>query len=266
MGLGSLARLCILLTTVRNAYEFSSTCRTCSSRHYLQMPPTDSVETISSSVGHSCFVPRTHTVPINKGGCWQCRHNHMDLNHVYYWLIQSERRKAILADFDQPLTATQIARRTRITLDSCLHLLWGMLLYGVLFHLNPATRYNRLYWLSELGKACQRKLRQKLALKPLAHRFPSVPWDLYSSVCYSHRTAVLKAMRGPMQSAAVKRRAVFQNPRLRMSANNVRDVMRYLLSKGIVRTAKLRGRSHPRYKLTDLGKALQELLVGAKVV
>lgn len=189
----------------------------------------------------------------------------MEFDQAYYWLIQSERRKNILVDFNQPLTATHIARRTDINLDSCLHLLWGLSLYGVIFCLNNGTRYNRLHWLTELGKACQRRLRETLTLQPLGHCFPNIPWDLYSSVCYSHRSAVIKTIHGPMQAAAIKRKAFFQNPQLRMSANNVRDVLRYLLENDIVRRATLKKRSHPRYQLTELGNAFQELLLGVRM-
>ncbi|MCI0624779.1 MAG: hypothetical protein L0387_24560 [Acidobacteria bacterium] len=188
----------------------------------------------------------------------------MSLDHAHYWLIQSKRRIAILAGLDQPLTASQISRRTGFTLDSCLALLWGMVVFGILFHLNPSTRYNRLYWLTRLGIVCQRRLRQKLGLRQIAHRFPDTRWDLYSSVCYSHRSAVLKAMRGPMQAAEIRRRAHFQDPGLRMSANNVRDVMRYLLSKGIVRRVTIHRKRHPRYELTEVGMTFQDLLVGAR--
>ena len=190
----------------------------------------------------------------------------MERDDTYYWLIQSERRRDIIRDFDQPLTATQIARRTGISLDRALHLLWALTLHGVLCSLNQNTRHNRVHWLTELGKACQRRLRETLALRPLAHFLPDVPWDLYSSLCYSHRCAVVKAMNGPMQAAAVKRKAVFQNTLLRMSANNVRDVMRYLLNNGIVRRVVLRRRRHPRYELTDMGKVFQNLLVGARAL
>jgi len=186
----------------------------------------------------------------------------MEFDEAYYWLIQSERRKKILVDFNQPLTATHIARRTDINLDSCLHLLWGQTLYGVIFCLNNGTLHNRLHWLTELGKACQRKLRDALALKPLTHRIPNIPWDLYSSVCYSHRSAVVKAMREPMQAAAIKRVARLQNSNLRMSANNARDVLWWLLKGDIIRKIQIKRRSHPRYELTELGKAFQELLLG----
>lgn len=188
----------------------------------------------------------------------------MEIDEAYNWLVQSERRKSILVGLNQPLTATHIARRTGITLDACLHLLWRLSLYGVIHCLNKGTRYNRLYWLTEQGKACQRKLREASALQPLSHHFPDVPWDLFSSMCYSHRSAVIKAMYEPMQAAAIKRKALFQNPRLRMSPNNVRDVMQHLLKEGVVRRIKIKKKAHPRYELTDLGKAFKELLIGAK--
>ena len=189
----------------------------------------------------------------------------MERDDTYNWLIQSERRKEIIRDLDQPLTATHIARRTDINVDSCLHLLWGLTLHGVIHSLNNGTRYNRLHWLTELGKACQRKLRETLALQPLAHRLPNIPWDLFSSVCYSHRSAVIKAIDGPMQAAAIKRKALFQNSQLRMSANNARDVLAYLLAKNIVGRIMIKRRSHPRYELTELGKTFKELLAGAKM-
>ena len=185
----------------------------------------------------------------------------MEFDGIYYWLIQSERRKTILVGFNQPLTATHIARRTGISLDACLHLLWGLTVYGVIYCLNKGTRYNRLHWLTELGKTCQGKLREALALRPLPHRLPNIPWDLFSSVCYRHRSAVIKAIHGPMPAAAIKRKALFQNPQLCMSANNVRDVMKYLLKVGVVRKSNIKRRGHPRYVLTDLGEAFKELLL-----
>jgi hypothetical protein len=153
---------------------------------------------------------------------------------TYQWLIQSDRRKEIIRDFNQPLTATQIARRVGISLDRVLHLLWALTLYRVLYCLNKDTRHNRLYWLTELGRACQRRLRETLGLQPLTHRFPDIPWDLYSSVCYSHRTAVIMAIRTPTQAATIKRIARLKNPDLRMSANNARDVLWRYLKQGIV--------------------------------
>ncbi len=227
-------------------------------------PHGDSVKSISSRE----FSPsrphysHLHTTQRDKEATGKVNTLQMERDDTYNWLIQSERRKEIIRDFGQPLTATQIARRTGTSLDRVLHLLWTLTLYRVLYCLNRDTRHNRLYWLTELGKTCQRKLREALALQPLNQRFPRIPWDLYSSVCYSHRSAVIQAMRAPMQAAAIKRLARLKNADLRMSANNARDVLWYLLAKGIVRRIVMKQRSHPRYELTEVGKAFQELLVG----
>ena len=188
----------------------------------------------------------------------------MEFKYIFDWFIQSERRKEILVDFNQPLTATHIAQRTNISLDACLHVLWVLSLYNIVYCLNKDTRYNRVYWLTELGKRCQQKLREDKSLRPLARNFPSIPWNLFGSVCYSHRSTVIKTMHEPMQAAKVKRKALYQNSKLRMSANNVRDVMKYLLSKDIVRKVYVRRKRHPRYELTELGKEFKGLLISAK--
>ena len=188
----------------------------------------------------------------------------MRINTAYYRLVQSEGRKKILLSMNQPMTATHIARRSDITLDSCLRFLRDLMSASVIYCLNEGTRHNRLYWLTAFGIRCQRRLRETLALRPIDHRVPDVPWDLYSSVCYSHRSSVIGAMNRPMQAVNIKRKALFQNPRLRMSANNTRDVLRYLSQQQIVRKLKIKRRRHPTYALTDLGATFKELLLGAR--
>jgi len=99
---------------------------------------------------------------------------------------------------------------------------------------------------------------------PAVHRFPKISWDLYGSVCYRHRSAVVEATRGPMQAALIKRTAFSRDSSLRMSANNVRDVMMYLVETGVVKKIHVRKKRHPRFELTDLGLEFQKLLLGVK--
>ncbi len=186
----------------------------------------------------------------------------MTRHRIFNWLIQSEKRKQLLIRFTQPMTVTQIAKREGWSLDSCLHLLWSFRTNGITHCLNPDTRHMRIHWLTRVGEAFQARLRRRLELDLIDHRLPDIPWDLYSAICYSHRSAVIKALRKPMQAAQIKRQALLQNAELRMSANNVRDVVRYLRSKGIVEKFRIKKRSHPRYELTDLGRSFQELLLG----
>ena len=188
----------------------------------------------------------------------------MELARVSYWLEQSDRRKLILSIFNQPLTATHVARRSGIGRDSCLHHVWSLTLRKLLRCLNRETNFNRLYAPTNLGRACQRRLCRLRGREPISFHEPDISWNLYSSVCYSHRSAVIQSMREPMQAAVIKRKALFQNPQLRMSANNVRDVLWWLLKGDIVRKIQIERRSHPRYELTELGKEFQELLFGAR--
>jgi DNA-binding HxlR family transcriptional regulator len=90
-----------------------------------------------------------------------------------------------------------------------------------------------------------------------------VDWQLYGWACYSHWSAIIKAPDQAMQPAAIKRRARQQDPALRISANNVREVIKLLVQKGIVTKTELRGAAHPRYTLTATGRTLRRLLFSA---
>jgi predicted DNA-binding transcriptional regulator len=68
----------------------------------------------------------------------------------------------------------------------------------------------------------------------------------------------------PLQPAAIKRRARRHDPEIRMSANNVRDVIQVFLRRGIVTSVLERGKTHPRYELTETGRQLQQLLLRAE--
>ena len=68
-----------------------------------------------------------------------------------------------------------------------------------------------------------------------------------------------------MQPVAIKRKTKQQNTKIKMSANNVRDVMRLFLKKEIVKPVKIGKKAHLRYELTELGKKLQPLLINAEM-
>ena len=141
----------------------------------------------------------------------------------------------------QPMTARQLGFNLGMNLDSCSYALWELKVYELVSCLNESTRRSRLYWLTELGQTCQRKLFEEKGLPLPRYDFPQVDWDLYGWICYSHRAAVVKALEGEMQPAAIKRRARFQDPGLKMSAK--------------------RGKAHPHYELTELGKTFQNLVL-----
>lgn len=164
----------------------------------------------------------------------------------------------------QPMTAKQIVKWSDNTLDGCSHLLHILTKKGLVYCLNPRSRNSRLYWITNLGKSCRRQIQQAQSIAIGKYDFPSVNWEIYGWVCYSHRATIIKTLTEPMQPAQIKRKARLQNPHLRMSANNTRDVIRLFLKKGIVRPVKIRKKAHLRYELSDQGKKMQELLVKAE--
>ena len=64
-----------------------------------------------------------------------------------------------------------------------------------------------------------------------------------------------------MQPAVVKRKIKQHNPKIKMSANNVRDIVKLFGQKGIVRPVKIGKKAHLRYELTDTGTKLRQLLM-----
>ncbi len=134
---------------------------------------------------------------------------------------------------------------------------------GIVRCLNQSARSSRVYGLTKLGRACHRVLSELAGEPAYCFEFPEVDWELYGWVCYSHRSAILKAMVTPMIPAHIKRRARANDENLRMSANNVRDVIRLFLARGLVDPVRVRGRSHPMYALTETGERIRALLLAA---
>ena len=155
-----------------------------------------------------------------------------------------------MASMSQPLTAKQIARITGVAFGACRDAVRDLAGRGCLRCLNPSARRSRLYWTTPLGDACRSRFCKAAAGQPQGHPVPQVDWNLYGSVCFSHRSVVIMTLAEPMQSAAVKRKARARNPTLRMSANNVRGVMQFLAAHGVVRPVRLRKKAHVRYELT----------------
>ncbi len=185
----------------------------------------------------------------------------MQTSNVYEWTKKEENRKKIILSMRQPLTAKQISRTARISVDSCSYLLGKFAAKGIAICLNPNARSSRLYWLTDLGQKCRKRLHRELSLPEEQYDFPSVNWVLYGWVCFSHRAAIIRILTEPMQPSAMKRRLRNVNSTVKISANNVRDVIRLFLQEGIVQKVFVRKKAHPLYELTDLGKQFQQLLV-----
>ena len=187
----------------------------------------------------------------------------MQFDEAFRYVAQSERRKRVLSALTQPLTVKQLSSLASLKLPTCCHVLSELRIYKVVRCLNRRARRSRLYWLTKLGHQCRDALNDSACRDSNPADSPYINWDLYGAVCFSHRSAVLRAISGPMQSATIKRVARFQDPTIRMSANNVRVVIKFFAAQGIVTRIHIRGNHHPRYELTDLGRRFQLLILRA---
>ena len=189
----------------------------------------------------------------------------MQPSEAYHYITRSKKRTRVLCHMDQPLTARQIAGKVGLSFDACRETVRDLALAGLVRCLNESARRSRLYWLTGGGMACQRQVCQFLGRAVPGHFYPAVDWNLFGWTCYSHRATIIKTLSQPLQPADIKRKARARQSSLRMSANNVRDVMRLFLAHGIVRAIQRKKRAHRMYELSETGLQFQELLRRAEV-
>lgn len=156
-------------------------------------------------------------------------------------------QQTIINALTQPMTVTQLAKRAELGRDVCSRQLRKLAEHGRVCCLTPTAQRSRVYATREHASARQ-----------------EVCWDLYAWICFSHRSAVLRALDQPLQPAEIARRARRRDPQLRMSANNVRDVIAAFRTRGVVRPHIVKKKAHPRYELTPTGRQLQQLLLAAE--
>lgn len=171
----------------------------------------------------------------------------------------------VLLAFAQPLTVRQVSKKTCIPMDACRYIIAKHIEDGQLICLNSKSRKNRLYWLTQSGILLKKKLCEELNITFIEPDLPDIDWQLYGWAYFNHRYLVIKTLTMAMQPSKVKKVLRFRNPGMKISANNVRDVMQLLLSKGIVRPVKVKNRLHLRYELTELGIKLRQLLMKAEM-
>lgn len=186
--------------------------------------------------------------------------------HVYQWLTERNNRRKFLQAFGQPLTSRQISKKTGIPQGTCSYLITRLVDLGVLICLNPTAHTSRLYWLTRDGHGCRKKLDRMVGQSYQEPVWPDMDWHLYGWVCYSHRSAVIKALTVPMQPSEIKRVLRQQQSRLKISANNIRDIISLFRNKGIVQPVKARKKVFLRYELTGLGIKLRRLLIQAEAI
>jgi len=181
----------------------------------------------------------------------------MHPSEAHAWLQEGVRRQELLQALLYPCTVKQLSTKTKLALSRCSDVLWELSLYQLVRCLNPEARRGRVYAVTDLGQVCRQMLSpdETPAVTINAEIASLLGW-----VSFNHRAAVLKAIEGVLQPCQMKRRARFQNPAIRMSNNNVRDIVKLFRERGIVQQLWFRGRGHPRYALTEVGLQLQDLL------
>lgn len=187
----------------------------------------------------------------------------MKTSNVYQWIMENENRKRILIAINQPLTAKQLSKRVGIPVDTCCYLVAKLTFKGILTCLNPDTIKSRLYGLTEFGIRCRNQLHQVLGLPHKEYNMPDINWHLYGWINFNHRSVIIKILNTPMQPAEIKKVLRIHRPNIKISANNIRDIIKLFLARDIVRPVKIRKKVHPRYELTDLGIKLRQLLIRA---
>ena len=187
----------------------------------------------------------------------------MGTSETIEWVSGSQRRVDVLSALSQPLTPNQLSKRIGLSRDACSYIAWELVVYGVVRCLNNRAQRCRVYGLTPKGIRCRRKLYPAIKNAHREYMEPDIDWHLYGSVCHRHRAAVMKAFTDIMQPAEVKR-AITRRGGMRISGNNVRDVVRYFRSKGLVTPIRVRRRIHLRYRLSESGGIMRELLLRAE--
>ena len=190
----------------------------------------------------------------------------MKNSNVYQWILEKEHHKKILMTINQPLTAKQLSKRVGIPVDTCSYLVAKFTFKGLLTCLNPGAIKSRVYGFTEFGIRCRKQLHHGLGLLYKEYNLPDINWHLYGWVNFNHRSAIIKILTIPMQPAEIKKVLRIRRPNIKISANNIRDIIKLFLARNIVGPVKIRKKAHPRYELTDLGTKLRQLLLQADAV
>jgi DNA-binding HxlR family transcriptional regulator len=184
----------------------------------------------------------------------------MQNSEIQKWVTQDKNRKRMLISIQQPMTAKQLSRQTAIPNETCSYILGKFAALQLCVCLNPEAGNSRLYWVTDLGRGIQVRLQEETDLPVGDISLPSANWELYGWVCYSHRSVVLRTLTEPMQPSEIRRKIRHRFSSAKISANNVRDIIRLFEKQGIARKVFFRKKAHPRYELTETGLIFQKLL------
>lgn len=187
-----------------------------------------------------------------------------EVHELSNWISKSSVRPKVLLGLKQPMTARQLSKQTDHTLHNCKCALQEFRTKNLVKCINPVARRSRLYWLTDLGVLAQKRLCGQYGLGDWEYDFPNVPWDVYGWTCFSHRTAILKALKQPMSARKIKRIAYMEDETIRLPYSSVTLILRQFREKGIACLAEAGKKRDVKNELTDLGWKLRLLMTRAE--
>lgn len=171
----------------------------------------------------------------------------------------------LITELRQPVTIKQWSRMSGIIFEQCRQIFVGARRRMLIRCINPAASRHRLYFFTVPGLKRHRQIRSDQELEPVEFDLPEIDWNLYGQCCYAHRSTVIKTLQRPMQPATARRIAVRNDPKLKMSSGNTRDVIYWLRNHGIVSPVREPKNPYFLYELTVLGEHIRRLLKQADV-
>jgi len=130
-------------------------------------------------------------------------------------------------------------------------------------YLNPQANKSRLYGLTPTGRQFQKHARREFGLTPVVRIASEVDWERYGLACFSHRAAIVSVLSLPLTTAELKRRIRRHDASARISCNNIRDALKVLCRRRVVRRVTIGRDRRTRYALTEACEAFPDLLRAA---
>ncbi len=176
------------------------------------------------------------------------------------WLQDRYPYRQVLRALVHPRTARQISRVTQLSAPTCSHILSQLAGRKLIHCLNPSAQTSRVYYLTAAGQRLYRILAKTVPPWPPISPLPDLNWPLYGWLCFRHRSAVLRYLTYPLQPAELKRILRQSQSRLKISANNIRDIVKLFVARGLAQRIRIHRKKHWHYDLTAMGIKYREVL------
>ena len=146
--------------------------------------------------------------------------------HGYQYVRRSVRRQRFMELLNQPMTPSQLAMHAGMTTKTACKVVAELREHGLIECLAPGMQRGRPYARTGLGEAVWLLIKQRP--ESSASKLPQKDHASYASVCHRHRSVVVRGLGTPRRASQIKQWVRTNLPGVKISANNVRDVLRKL--------------------------------------